>query len=332
ISTMSAWLQKQKKGELQDYAKKIGVADSDEMLKEELVTNIDQSLRANETRFSSDPTFTEFYARSSPVKKDKGTAAAADGEKKPRQRKQSLKVKEEQDAVDSTPDKAKALAARTPRAVQRVASRVPLPPSPAVVTDAIDRQTEIIRRRVSSAWEKSGVDESVEWIREFLSSVEGISLCTLLLEALFLRRETMPWRFAFRMRATPLTPAFDVKCPDFFVLVAESFWGPTLLWLTTSLLAPSAVAYFVNLTKSKRDGVTTRRASKASYPFDPLTFNIAKALISWMVYSQGFYFWGLTSDVTASRVNVSLPAGYTTILIGSGIGILVSLYEAILKK
>lgn len=221
---------------------------------------------------------------------------------------------------------------KTPRAVQRVASRVPLPPSPAVVTDAIDRQTAIIRRRVSSAWQKSGVDDSVDWIRDFASSIEGINLCTLLIEALFLRRETMPWRYAFTLPATPVTNAYPVKCPDFFVLVAESFWAPTLLWLTTSLFAPGAVAYFVNITKPKRDTMTTRRTSKSFYPFDPLTFNIAKALISWMVYAQGFYFWGATSETTAMRVNVALPAGYISVLIGSGIGVLVSMYEAILKK
>ena len=71
------------------------------MLKEELVTGLDQHLRANETKFASDPTFNEFYARtSSPVKREKSTTATgADGEKPPRKRKQSMKVKEELDSL-----------------------------------------------------------------------------------------------------------------------------------------------------------------------------------------------------------------------------------------
>lgn len=73
---------------------------SDDMLKEELVTELNQTLRQNETKFGSDPDFIEFYARSSPVKKEKGaTTATSDAEKQPRKRRQTLKVKEELDSL-----------------------------------------------------------------------------------------------------------------------------------------------------------------------------------------------------------------------------------------
>lgn len=71
------------------------------MLKDELVDGLNTHLRANETTLSSDPSFAAFYQRTgSPVKRDKSaTTATADGEKPPRKRKQSLKVKEELDSL-----------------------------------------------------------------------------------------------------------------------------------------------------------------------------------------------------------------------------------------
>ena len=71
------------------------------MLKEELVTELNTTLRQNETKYGSDPAFTEFYARTgSPIKKEKGAPTdKSDAEKQPRKRRQTLKVKEELDSL-----------------------------------------------------------------------------------------------------------------------------------------------------------------------------------------------------------------------------------------
>jgi hypothetical protein len=50
------------------------------------------------------------------------------------------------------------------------------------------------------------------------------------------------------------------------------------------------------------------------------------------VYQQAFYFWGLTTVESADRITTAIPGGLTTILIGSGVGIIISLYEAVLRK
>jgi hypothetical protein len=63
-----------------------------------------------------------------------------------------------------------------------------------------------------------------------------------------------------------------------------------------------------------------------------LTYNVSKALITWLVYSQGFRFGGFWADETVERVNGTLPGGYQGVLIGTAIGALASVYEAILQK
>lgn len=68
------------------------------MLKDELIENLNAHLRlpANQTRFSSDSAFAEFYSKISPQKKSSGQNS---DEAAIRKRKQSLKVKEELDTM-----------------------------------------------------------------------------------------------------------------------------------------------------------------------------------------------------------------------------------------
>ncbi len=72
--------------------------------------------------------------------------------------------------------------------------------------------------------------------------------------------------------------------------------------------------------------------SRPTHPVDPLTFNATKALVTWLVYSQGTRLWGLFGDGTVQRVNSALPGGHRGVMIGAGLGALASLYEAVLKK
>jgi len=200
-----------------------------------------------------------------------------------------------------------------------------------VITDTIERQTAAVRRRVSALYEETGITENVDHLRELASTVHGIIAAALLVEATGLQRETLPWRFAFDFPAIKAigTSSTGVYLPDFFVLLTPAFWSASLLWASTSLVLPLFLSYFVNLTK-KHTGVKSRKAQDEN--FDPLVFNIAKALITYLVYAKHINFFGIVSDETIRRVNGAVFGNYEGILIGAAIGGLTSLYDAVLKK
>ncbi|KAI9696715.1 MAG: hypothetical protein M1836_005077 [Candelina mexicana] len=336
MATSAAWLQKQRKSSLIELADSTGLRKSDYegLLKADLEILLDQHLRRNESSLSRDGRFEPYYQRvtstTSPVKKEKATVAS-DGEK-PRGRRVT-KAKDEIEATDdSDANTFTAVATRTPRAI---ASYAPLPPSPAAVADAIDQSTADLRSRVGDIWQNSGITERAEEIRENLSTVVGIETLILGVEAFGLQREVLPLQHAFTIPAnsTLRTPEFPVKLTDLFLLFTSSFWSPTLLWVSTSFLLPLFSAYFFNLTlKAKNSHSTRSRSAQPLYRFDPLTFNVVKGLITWLVYSQGFRFWGLVDEMDVVRIQFSVPGGYQGILIGAAIGALTSIYEAILRK
>ena len=66
--------------------------------------------------------------------------------------------------------------------------------------------------------------------------------------------------------------------------------------------------------------------------FDPLVFNVAKAIISYLVYANQFTFWDLFSLLSVERVVLAIPGGLAGLLTGSAVGTLGSLYEAVLRK
>lgn len=78
-----------------------------------------------------------------------------------------------------------------------------------------------------------------------------------------------------------------------------------------------------------RHGVVT---SSPRMHFDPLMFNVVKALLAWMIWSLGARFFGLFSDQTVDLVTQSMPAGYPGVMVGAFIGMLVSLYDAAQRK
>ncbi|RDW83746.1 uncharacterized protein DSM5745_04072 [Aspergillus mulundensis] len=235
-------------------------------------------------------------------------------------------------------------AEHTPRGplVEVVAQSARLPPSPAVVTEAIERQTTELRKSIGDAWEKSGVQEGSDALRSALSSVKAVEVIVTLLEAFSVINQVVPWGYATTIPAIDAiyTPAIPIKVPDVFILVDGLFWAPVSLWLLTSVLLPLTAAYFFNISlqvaQSNSTGIQTRRSSSLSRStqttFDPLSFNIAKAIISYLVYAHGFNFWNLYSGYALQTVNASIPFQYAGILTGSGIGVVGTLYEAILRK
>lgn len=114
-------------------------------------------------------------------------------------------------------------------------------------------------------------------------------------------------------------PAFGtgelaIKIPDLFALLTLGFWGPVSLWVLTSVILPLVGAWFVNLTEGGK-------------LYDPLSFNVVKGLVAWVVYVKG----GVGGESTV-LVEQSVPGGSQGLLVGAGIGILASLYEAVLKR
>lgn len=209
------------------------------------------------------------------------------------------------------------------------ASNVPLPPSPSVVADAIDRRTVAIRRKVSAAYDQSGLVEYSQSTREALSSVVAVEAVIFAFELYNLRPELLPSRYAFTIPAIKLlgTSAYAVKITDLFLLLTSSFWGPATLWAFTSLLIPLFAAYFFNLTSKPRS-----RSTHYTYAFDPLTFNVVKALLTFAIYGQDVTFGGWVDLEYVARINSALYGGWKGPIVGAGIGALFTLYEAAIKK
>ncbi|KAL4967634.1 uncharacterized protein BDV14DRAFT_168925 [Aspergillus stella-maris] len=217
-----------------------------------------------------------------------------------------------------------------------------LPPSPAVVTEAIERQTTAWAQTIGEAWEGSGVQERTNSLRETLSSVEAVEVIVTLLEAFSLIKQVLPLRYLATFPAIDAinTPALPIKIPDLFVLVDSSFWAPVSLWLLTSVFLPLSVAYFFNISlrvsQSNASGVQTRRSSLNNRvnqtTFDPLSFNIAKAIVTYLVYAHGFTFWNIWGSESLLTVDASIPFQYAGVLTGTAIGAVGTLYEAILRK
>lgn len=235
---------------------------------------------------------------------------------------------EETDTEQPIP-RTRALTTRTPNRVRELAASVPLPPSPSVVTDVIERRTAALRSRLSEVASNSGVIEAAESTRDIMSSTVTIEALTLLFEFYHLRPEILADRYAFDFPAIPLLTAapHPVWIPDVFLLLTARFWSPFLLWVGTSLFVPLLFAYFFNLTARSRRGVR-----EFGYRFDPLTFNIVKAVVAYAVYAQDVTFGGIVDLESVARIRSALAGGWQGVVAGAAIGVLVTFYEAIIRK
>ncbi|KUJ11829.1 uncharacterized protein LY89DRAFT_623990 [Mollisia scopiformis] len=342
MSGASTYLQKMRKAELVELADSVDFKEYDGLKKTELEVALDEYLTQNASQFSSETRLAPFYKRSSPVKKEPSTSSAlAEIDSKVKSVKRRVtKAAEELVATDDSEvepatTRSRAALTRTPRASAlsnlSFASSVPLPPSPAVVTDAIERHTQALRSQVGQLVEKAGFTETAEATREALSTVVTVQSLVVAFELWNLRKEVLADRYAFTIPSIGLlgTQPYDVKVPDLFLLLTSSFWGPTSLWATTSLIIPLVAAYFFNLTSKPSRG---RQSAHFNYTFDPLTFSIVKALLTYVIYGQDVTFGGLVDLEYVARINSAIFGGYQGVLVGTGIGALVTLYEAVLKK
>lgn len=209
-----------------------------------------------------------------------------------------------------------------------------LPASPAAITEAIDAQTLKLRETIEDAWTASGLVDRAHSLRATLSSVKAVEIIVLLLESGSLAKELIPIRYLTTTPAVQAAhiPAIPIRVPDLFVLLEGAFWAPFSLWFLTCLFLPLVSAYFINLSWKASSSARRTRSESNLAQFDPLTFNIVKALLVHVVFGNGFNFFGLYSRYATLKVVDSVPGGDIGLLTGSAIGGVSSLYEAILHR
>jgi len=207
---------------------------------------------------------------------------------------------------------------------------LPLPTSPSEVADLVEHHATVIADEAQRYWYDLGLTPILENAREDLSTVAGVQLVTMALEAYYLQRVTLPWKFAFRLPAVaPFThDKTAVTLPDLFALLSMSYWAPTLLWVLTSLALPSIVGWFFNFTINKKN----RHGKGHGYEIDPFVFNIVKMLVSYLVYHPLGLRLGFLSESTVAAVQISMPGGTTGMVISSAVGAAAALYEAVLRR
>lgn len=238
---------------------------------------------------------------------------------------------------DSEFEPSKSVVQRSPRTSLSFVSTVPLPPSPSVVVDQIDQQAANVRNTLDALWDQSGISQVSDTLRDKLSNTAIIETLALVVELYGLRIAILPNK-CFGMIPSynflnTSTPKLDLKVPDVFALLDPVFWSTSSFWFATSVLLPLTFAYYFNfIRKAKRGPGRHTKASSAVGQYDLLTFNIAKALVAWSVYSQGIRLGGLVGDDTVQRIEGSIPGGHQGILIGAGIGALTSIYEVLLAQ
>ncbi|KAI1112174.1 hypothetical protein F5Y14DRAFT_463773 [Nemania sp. NC0429] len=343
MSGANSWLQRQRKTDLVELAQYAGLKNIDSLKKVELELALDEYLAENTATFQSDPKLANYYASrartiGSPIKKD----VDAPPEKLRVARRRLTKAAEEialpAESSEEDPSSTSTAIARTPARALSLASRIPLPATPADVAEAVDRSTLALRTRVASVYKESGITEATHATRETLSSVSAVLFAISAFELYFLRPEILADRYAFTIPAVAFlgTSDYPVFIPDMFLLLTASFWSPALLWAFTSSILPSVAGYFINLkttNNAHRGGRVTRGTPPApDAVVDPLTFSIVKALISFVVYGQGVTFGGLISEVSIARVNSAVYGGYKGMLAGAAISGIFSIYDAVLKK
>ncbi|KAJ8115967.1 hypothetical protein OPT61_g2500 [Boeremia exigua] len=247
-----------------------------------------------------------------------------------------------QTASDVTQSLSKQTPRAVPRRVSQIGNEIDLPASPSQLAEVADQSFQAAKSKASELWEKTRVDEVKEAIRENVSSVAAIQTLILLIEAAGLQFNTLQTTPAFAIDAAN---SHYLHIPDFWTLLTSEWWAPATMWSLTSWVLPFVVSYFFNLTLRSN---TNHKSSYRQYPADPLVFNIIKAILAYSAYRLPIVdasfvgeagiartinlSWGPFSEQTVGVVRNNVPGGYHGLQIGAVVGILVSLYDAALKK
>ena len=202
------------------------------------------------------------------------------------------------------------------------------------MADDVEYAADRVYAGINDLYAGSGISERIEQLRELCSTVTGVQMTFLLVEAIGLQRQLLPWMHAFHIPSFYIlgfaTPEIPIPLPDLFRLVTPEFWSTTTLWATTSILVPLLFAYFYNLSTHdvKHHGA---RVTVSRYTADPLTFNVVKGLMTLIVYQAGHTF-GLFDQSVATNVTEALYGGYRGMLISSYVGVVAAIYEAVQRK
>jgi len=139
----------------------------------------------------------------------------------------------------------------------------------------------------------------------------------------------MPLRYLTTISPLPVVGSLAIKVPDLFALLTYAFWGPVELWVGTSVVAPVVAGWVVNFRRGEggraeggseeggRDG-----GRGEGWRVDPLVFSLVKGLVVWVVYARK----GLGGESRAV-VEEGVPGGVVGMLVGAGVGGIVSLWE-----
>ncbi|KAJ5775880.1 uncharacterized protein N7511_000891 [Penicillium nucicola] len=363
MSSALPYLKSLKKGDLVEFAETTDLNGANGLNKLDLATALDNHLQENASIFGGVKSLSEYYSRlaspprrGSPVKRESKVQTPGPTKTPSRRASSKKEVKEVKEAKeqkeDTSEDGEDVVATPSLRQRSRRVSRaapitepiaasltdlqnaLPLPPSPAVVTDVIDRQTNRVREGIEDAWTSMGVLDRCHAVRESLSSLKAIEIIVLLLEGGSVVKELVPIRY---LTTTPPVqaaqiPAMSIRAPDLFVLLTGAFWAPFSLWLVSCLVLPLMAAYFINLSWQASTSARKTRSSPNLAQFDPLTFNIAKALLVHIVFGNDFKFWGVFSTFALRKISASVPGGTFGLYTGTAVGVIGSLYEAILRR
>ncbi|KAK4453754.1 cytochrome P450 [Podospora aff. communis PSN243] len=304
--------------------------------KNDLELQLDEYISDNASQFQSDPKLAPYFSSrartvGSPVKKEAPELKVS--------KRRATKAIEDSIDVDESDEPSRSTStalARTPGRALSLASRIPLPATPADVASAVDRGTVAIRKRAASLYQDSGITEATQVTRESLSTVKSIIYLVAAFELYYLRPEVLPDRYAFTIPAIGLlgTSDYPVLLPDMFALLTTSFWSPAATWVLTSILLPAFFGYFFNLSAAHAPSSSRGRprASQPEYNVDPLTFSVAKAIATYVVYAQGVTFGGLINHDSVARINSALYSGWKGVIVGTAVTGLSSFYDAVLKK
>lgn len=221
----------------------------------------------------------------------------------------------------------------TPGRALALTRHIPLPASPADVARVVDERAGALRERVVSLYEDSGLRDVTYTTRETLSTVTSIIFCINAFELYHLRKEVLPDRYAFTIPGfSPLgTPDYPVEVPDMFTLLSSSFWSPVLLWLMTSIFAPSFFGFYFNLSAAHQS-TQRKRGQPVDNFVDPLIYSLAKAVITYVIYQQGVTFGGWINPVSVARINSAVYGGWKGVITGAFITGVASFYDAVLRK
>ncbi|KAJ5145702.1 uncharacterized protein N7515_000266 [Penicillium bovifimosum] len=345
------YLKSLKKPDLLSIAEETDLPDYNDFNKTDLVILLEKHLRENRSIFNNLQSLAEYYSRldspprrGSPLKRDTTRTPARRARKmeEVKQEESSEEAEEPEpspEVVSPTPAASRTNTRQTRRqslrqSISAIADAEPtLPASPAIITEAIDAQTVKLRETIDHVWTASGLVERAHSLRATLSNMKAVEILVLLLESASLAKELVPIRY---LTTTPPVqgaqiPPIPIRVPDLFVVLEGAFWAPFSLWFLTCLLLPLVSAYFINLSWQASSGRRTRSASRLAQ-FDPLTFNIVKALLVNVVFVSGSNFGGVYSKFAVRKVVDSVPGGVSGLLTGTAIGGVGALYEAILHR